>query len=336
MIELSEIPHLLSPLATPAEIEKLHTDARTLTDRVFGRRVFVRGLIEITNVCRNGCYYCGIRHGARVNRYTLSREDILLSCEAAYGAGLRTFVLQGGENPALTAGWVADTVREIKQRFPDAAVTLSLGEMDDADYTLLRQAGADRYLLRHETRNPGHYASLHPQEMSLDNRLRSLRTLKRLGFQTGTGIMVGTPGQTVDMIMEDIRFMLELQPEMIGIGPFIPAQGTPFEHHPAGSVELTQRLVSIFRLLFPNALIPATTAVATLGGEDARIKTLLAGANVVMPNISPATARKAYRLYDNKAASGLEAVEQLQALAASFATASLSLSLARGDAPAND
>lgn len=332
MISLSEIKHLLSEHATPQEVQQLHTDARTLTDKGFGRRVFVRGLIEVTNVCRNGCLYCGIRAGARVNRYTLSRQEIIESCREAYQAGIRTFVMQGGENPALTPQWMADTVKELKTLFPEAAITLSLGEMVDDDYALLRDAGADRYLLRHETCTPAHYAALHPAEMQLDNRLRCLETLKRLGFQTGTGIMVGSPYQTLDHILEDIRFMLRLQPEMIGIGPFIPAAGTPFESFPAGSVQTTQRLVSVFRLLFPTALIPATTAVATLGGEQERINTLLAGANVVMPNMSPLPARKAYRLYDNKAASGLEAIEQLATLQASFAAAGLELTLDRGDA----
>lgn len=326
------ILRLLSPDAYPEEIERLHREARKITDLNFGRKVYIRGLIEVTNVCRNNCLYCGIRKGVdSVKRYTLTPQQILDCCRFGYRAGIRTFVMQGGENPALKIETIAQNIRNIKEECPEVAITLSLGELSDDDYQTLRDAGADRYLLRHEAVSQDLYSRLHPSEMSLDNRLRSLYTLKELGYQTGTGFMVGAPYQTIENILEDIQFMQKLQPEMIGIGPFIPASGTPFENFPAGSVELTQRLVSIFRILFPHANIPATTAVATLAGVEGRIATLEAGANVVMPNISPTDIRASYRLYDNKAATGLESFDAIEDLRRSFAKAGFELSLERGD-----
>lgn len=326
------ILEILDTNAPRTMVEKLHAEARRLTDESFGRDVYARGLIEITNVCRNNCYYCGIRAGNRsVARYTLSQEQILQTCRTAHEAGLRTFVLQGGENPALTAGMIASTVRKISSEFPDSAITLSLGEWDDASLKLFRDAGATRYLLRHETRSERHYGMLHPASMSLDNRIRCLRTLKRLGYQTGTGIMTGSPFQTLRDIISDIEFMRGLQPEMIGIGPFIPAAGTPLASFPPGSVELTLRLISVLRIIFPKANIPATTALATLDPARGRIAGLHAGANVVMPNVSPREARDAYRLYDNKASTGKESIEGLGELARSFAEAGFRLSFDRGD-----
>lgn len=323
---------ILDKDAPRALIGKLHADARRLTDEVFGRDVYARGLIEITNVCRNNCLYCGIRSGnTSVSRYTLSTEQIVSSCRTAHSAGLRSFVLQGGENPALTADRIESIVREISSEFPDSAITLSLGEWDDNAIQRFREAGAIRYLLRHETRSETHYLRLHPESMSLHNRLRCLRTLKRTGYQTGTGMMIGTPFQTLGNIIEDIDFMRELQPEMIGIGPFIPADNTPFATFPAGSVELTLRLISVLRLIFPKANIPATTALATLDPTRGRIAGLNAGANVVMPNISPPDARNAYRLYDNKAAFGLESIDGIDGLARSLAESGFNLSFDRGD-----
>ena len=305
--------------------------ARERADSIFGRKVRIRGLLELTNVCRNNCFYCGLRRDNRsVNRYTLSREDILSACTQAFDAGFRTFVVQGGENPALTAKHVADIVGMLKAAFPEAAITLSLGEWPDEALRLFRDAGADRYLLRHETRNASHYSALHPADMSLENRLRCLHTLKRLGFQTGTGIMVGSPGQTSEHIVEDLNFMLELQPEMIGIGPFIPHGATPFAHYPAGSVELTLRLISILRLLFPYANIPATTALATLR-SDGRNMGILAGANVVMPNITPPDCRAAYEIYKNKASTGAEAAEGLKLLESDLARIGMEITTERGD-----
>lgn len=332
MISSTEIAEILRLPADSQALTELRHNARHLTDEVFGRNVYARGLIEVSNICHNDCLYCGIRMSNRnVTRYALTEEEIVETAGKGYAAGLRTFVLQGGESQLFSAAKVAPIVRRIKKIAPDAAVTLSLGEMEDDEYALLRDAGADRYLLRHETFNPDHYRSLHPAAMSRDNRLRALRTLKRLGFQTGTGIMVGTPGQTIEHILEDINFMLDLQPEMIGLGPFIPAAGTPLAGAEPGSAERTIRLLSILRLLFPNALLPATTAVATLRGTEGRIAALDAGANVVMPNISPNHARNAYQLYNNKAVTGLEAAEHLRQLADNFASHGYNLALVRGD-----
>lgn len=329
-----EIRYLLSADVTAGEIARLHRMARDLTDQVFGREVYIRALIEITNECRNDCLYCGIRRSCReIKRYTLTLRQIEECCKRAYDAGMRTFVLQGGENPSLTARDVAEIVSRIRSRWPGCAVTLSLGEWPDNDLALFREAGADRYLLRHETRDRYHYSRLHPPSMSLANRLRCLVTLKRLGYQTGTGIMVGSPWQTTEHILRDISMMLTLQPEMIGIGPFIPAAGTPFEGFAPGNVGMTLRLISIFRLLFPKALIPATTALATLGGGDGRVAGLMAGANVVMPNVSPVSVRESYRLYDNKSSSGSESIEGIGSLDASLRKAGLRISYSRGDAP---
>lgn len=308
-----EIIHLLSAEAAPREVARLHADARRLADETVGRAVPARGLVEVTNECRNNCLYCGIRRDSTsvTCRYTLTDGQILGCCRAAHAAGLRTFVLQGGESASFGADRVEALVAQMAAEFPDTAITLSLGEWSDTDLERFRRAGARRYLLRHETKNAAHYSRLHPPSMSQANRLRCLDTLKRLGYETGTGIMVGSPFQTVDHIMEDLEYMCGLQPDMIGIGPFVPAAGTPFAGFPQGSVELTLRLISVLRLLFPRANMPATTALATLDPERGRIAGLMAGANVVMPNVSPADARKAYSIYDHKAATGTEGLEGL-------------------------
>lgn len=330
-IDREECALLLSSGLDESSINDLERRARIKTDIIFGREVYVRGLLEITSVCRNNCLYCGLRRGnAGAMRYTLPHAEIKSACRAGYDAGLRTFVVQGGENPALSKEYVAQLVAELRTDYPDVAITLSLGEWPDEAYEMFREAGATRYLLRHETYCTDHYASLHPQEMSRENRLRCLATLKRLGFQTGTGIMVGSPYQQIEHIIDDLEFMQSFRPEMIGIGPFIPASGTPFENAPAGSVDLTVRLISILRLMFPSANIPSTTALATLCREG-RIRGLLAGANVVMPNITPLRYREAYSIYDNKASSGAEAAEGLKLLRAELATAGLEISPARGD-----
>lgn len=326
-----EYAMLLSPSLPDETVAMLTLAARKLTDATFGNKVRVRGLLEITNVCRNNCLYCGLRRDNRnIRRYTLSDDIILSACQATYATGFRTFVLQGGENPALTVERISSLVGRIHTEFPDAAITISLGEWPDDALLSFRQAGASRYLLRHETHNQAHYGQLHPSDMSLDNRLRCIATLKRLGFQTGTGIMVGSPYQTTDHIIEDLHYMHSIQPEMIGIGPFIPNSATPFAKHPHGSIELTTRLISILRLMFPNANIPSTTALASLSPEG-RNKGLAAGANVVMPNITPMDYRKDYSIYDNKAAYGSEAAEGLALLAAEVAEIGLELTTEKGD-----
>lgn len=265
----------------------------------YGTDVFLRGLIEFTNVCQNDCYYCGIRKSnAQAQRYRLTQEQILHSCENGYRMGFRTFVLQGGEDPRNTDAWVCSMVDKIKTAHPDCAVTLSIGEQSRASYQAYFDAGADRYLLRHETASDAHYRRLHPEEMSLANRKRCLFDLKDIGYQVGAGFMVGSPWQTPKELVADLRFLQELQPDMIGIGPFIPHHETPFADKQSGTLELTLRMLSILRLLFPYVLLPATTALGTISpiGRELGLK---AGANVMMPNLTPTDARKNYDLYDN-------------------------------------
>ena len=297
----------------------------------FGNKIYIRGLIEISNCCRNNCYYCGIRKGnPNIERYRLSRESILNCCKQGYELGFRTFVLQGGEDPALTNDQIEMTVARIRQEYPDCAITLSLGEKSREAYERFFRAGANRYLLRHETYNELHYRQLHPAEMSGKRRLQCLADLKEIGYQTGTGIMVGSPGQTVEHIIEDLLFIEKLRPEMIGIGPFLPHHDTPFAEYPSGTAEQTILLLSIFRLMHPSALIPATTALATLI-PDGRERGILAGANVVMPNLSPREERRKYELYNDKASLGAESAEGLAALQKQLKTIGYEISTERGD-----
>lgn len=266
----------------------------------YGTDVFLRGLIEFTNYCKNDCYYCGIRRSNRcAERYRLTTEQILSCCENGYAMGFRTFVLQGGEDPRNTDEAICSLVDQIKTRYPDCAVTLSIGEKTRSSYQAYFDAGADRYLLRHETATDAHYRRLHPEELSLANRKRCLFDLKEIGFQVGAGFMVGSPGQTTKELLADLRFLQQLQPDMIGIGPFIPHHETPFAQEKPGTLELTLRMLSILRLMFPYVLLPATTALGTISpiGRELGLK---AGANVMMPNLTPTDARKNYDLYDNK------------------------------------
>ena len=309
----------------------LQQKAQQTTLARFGNAVFIRGLIEISNRCRNNCLYCGIRKSnTMVSRYSLSRETILSCCWEGYALGFRTFVLQGGEDISQTDNWVTETVASIRQEFPDCAITLSLGEKSKEAYQRFFDAGANRYLLRHETFNETHYRNLHPSEMSQTYRLNCLQSLKDIGYQTGTGIMVGSPGQTIDHLLEDILFIEHFQPEMIGIGPFIPHADTPFANEQAGNIELTLKLLSIFRLMHPSALIPATTALASLS-PDGRERGILAGANVVMPNLSPSVVREKYTLYNNKVAFGSEAAEGLKLLEKQLNKIGYTISRERGD-----
>ena len=309
----------------------LQEKAQQTTIARFGRNVFIRGLIEISNRCRNNCLYCGIRKSnTMVSRYSLSRETILSCCKEGHALGFRTFVLQGGEDLTQTDDWLEETVACIRKEFPDCAITLSLGEKTKEAYQRFFEAGANRYLLRHETFNEAHYQSLHPSEMNQAHRLQCLQWLKEIGYQTGTGIMVGSPRQTVDHLVEDLIFIERLQPEMIGIGPFIPHADTPFAHEPAGSIDMTLKLLSIFRLMNPSALIPSTTALASLTA-DGRERGILAGANVVMPNLSPLSVREKYSLYNNKAAFGSEAAEGLKELEKQLGKIGYAISYLRGD-----
>ena len=309
----------------------LQEKAQQTTIARFGRSVFIRGLIEISNRCRNNCLYCGIRKSnTMVSRYSLSRETILSCCREGYALGFRTFVLQGGEDLSQTDDWVEETVACIRKEFPDCAITLSLGEKTKEAYQRFYDAGANRYLLRHETFNEAHYRSLHPSEMNQANRLQCLHWLKEIGYQTGTGIMVGSPGQAIDHLVEDLLFIERFQPEMIGIGPFIPHTDTPFADEPPGSIDITLKLLSIFRLMHPSALIPSTTALASLS-PDGRERGILAGANVVMPNLSPSSVREKYSLYNNKAAFGSEAAEGLKELEKQLERIGYTISKDRGD-----
>lgn len=307
-IELEGLGTLLST-KKPEVLEELAKRARETAQQIYGNKVYIRGLIEFTNYCKNDCYYCGIRRGnCKADRYRLTREQILSCCESGYELGFCTFVLQGGEDPYFTDGKICDLVAEIKEKYPDCALTLSIGEKEKASYQAYFDAGADRYLLRHETADEEHYKKLHPAEMSLSNRKRCLFDLKEIGYQTGCGFMVGSPYQTVETLYEDLQFIQTLQPEMVGIGPFIPQKDTPFGEKAAGTMEMTLRLLSIIRLMHPHVLLPATTALGTIHPKG-REKGILAGANVVMPNLSPVNVREKYKLYDNKICTGDEAAE---------------------------
>lgn len=308
--------------------EALFAKARDLRERAYGSEVFLRGLIEISNYCRNDCFYCGIRRGnTRALRYRLTPEEILECCERGHALGLRTFVLQGGEDSWFTDERACAVIREIKRRFPDCAITLSMGERNRESYAALRKAGADRYLLRHETAEPAHYAILHPPELTLQNRMDCLRNLRELGFQVGAGFMVGSPGQTDETLARDLAFLQDLHPHMVGIGPFIPHHDTPFAEYPAGSTELTLFLLAIVRLILPDALLPATTALGTVA-DDGWERGMLAGANVIMPNLTPPLERSRYQLYDNKNGA---AAEERDAIAARMAAIGYHVVNRRGD-----
>ena len=289
--------------------EYLFEKSRRLRHEVYGNDVYMRGLIEFSNYCKNDCFYCGIRKSnSLAERYRLSKEDILKSCKTGYELGFRTFVFQSGEDSYYTDDLMTDIIKSVKEKYPDCAVTLSLGEKSREIYQKYFDAGADRYLLRHETACDEHYKKLHPPMMSLSNRKQCLFNLKEIGFQVGSGFMVGSPFQTAECLAEDMLFLKELNPHMVGIGPFIPHHDTPFKNHPPGSTELTLFMIGLIRLMLPNALIPATTALGTLDGTG-REKGILSGANVVMPNLSPKDVRKKYLLYDNKICTGDEAAE---------------------------
>ncbi len=321
---------------SPEAAEYIAEKAVRARRRVYGDRIYIRGLIEIGNVCRNDCFYCGIRRSNRAcERYRLTTEQILNCCRKGYALGFRTFVLQGGEDGALSAEAVCETVRAIKSLYPDCAVTLSLGEYGRADYEEMFRAGADRYLLRHETASREHYEKLHPAEMSFEKRMRCLADLREIGFQTGCGFMVSSPYQTSRTLAEDLKFVERFSPDMCGIGPFIPHKDTPFGDRPAGGVGLTVYLLSVLRLIKPSLLLPATTALGTIH-PFGREMGILAGANVVMPNLSPLAARKKYMLYDNKISTGEEAAEGLESLKKRMEAIGCEIVTDRGDAKKSD
>ncbi len=323
----------LIELEDPAQLDYLQARAVEKRQAVFGTDVYIRGLIELSSYCRNDCYYCGLRRSnAQAERYRLLPEQILACCQKGYQLGFRTFVLQGGEDTWFTEERVAELISRIKADWPDCALTLSLGERPRKIYAAWRKAGADRYLLRHETADARHYGILHPPELSFANRRRCLYDLKELGFQVGAGMMVGAPFQSSRHLAQDLLFLQELQPQMVGIGPFIPHHNTPFARYKAGSSRTTLTLLSLTRLLLPESLLPATTALSTVDDRGRELG-ILAGANVVMPNLSPPDTRKKYLLYDNKASFGLEAAEEIALLKERVQAIGYQVVVSRGDAP---
>lgn len=311
--------------------EEIRKKAQKKSLEIFGNKIYIRGLIEFTNYCKNSCYYCGInKSNTAVNRYRLSAEDILQCCRQGHKLGFRTFVLQGGEDMCFSDDRICDIIYKIKSTFSDCAVTLSIGEKSCSSYKKYFDAGADRYLLRHETADEQHYSMLHPKSMSLKNRKQCLYELKAIGYQVGCGFMVGSPYQTMQNIADDLAFIKELEPHMVGIGPFIPHKATRFANFPAGSAELTLYLISILRLMLPYANLPATTALNSLDAHG-REKGVLSGANVIMPNLSPPNAKKNYLLYNNKAFSGEESAYHLNQLKESLKSIAYEIAVDRGD-----
>lgn len=316
---------------TPELADMLAKEATEVRRQIYGNDVYVRGLIEISSYCKNNCYYCGLRgENRQAERYRLTEEEILSCAREGYALGFRTFVLQGGEDAWFTDERLCAIIREIKTAFPDCAVTLSLGERSFASYQALFQAGADRYLLRHETADAGHYAALHPAQMSFENRMRCLNDLRKIGYAVGCGFMVGSPGQTAQTLAKDLKFVETFRPEMCGIGPFIPHHATPFANEQPGSVALTCYLLSILRLIVPPLLLPATTALGTLDPRG-REKGILAGANVVMPNLSPVSVRKKYELYNGKICTGEESAQCRECLDERMKTIGYRVVTSRGD-----
>lgn len=313
--------------------KNLASKADTARRQYFGNRIYIRGLIEFTNYCKNDCLYCGIRRSNQhAARYRLSKKDILQCCQEGYQLGFRTFVLQGGEDPHFNDDIMCDIVAEIHQQFPDCAITLSLGERSPESYRQLYDAGARRYLLRHETANASHYKLLHPPSMSYKNRMECLSHLKAIGYQTGCGFMVGSPFQTNEMLAEDLLFIQDFHPHMVGIGPFISHADTPFSDRENGTLEDTLLLLSILRLMQPSLLLPATTALGTIA-PDGREQGILAGANVVMPNLSPVTVRKQYSLYDNKICTGDESAQCIRCMKKRMENIHYQIVTHRGDSP---
>lgn len=311
--------------------EYLFNLARKRREEYYGKDVYIRGLIEFTNYCKNDCYYCGIRcSNKNADRYRLSKEEILLCAKEGYKLGFRTIVLQGGEDPYFTDEKMVDIISTLRKSYPDCAITLSIGEKSYESYKKYYDVGANRFLLRHETADSNHYSKLHPAGLSLENRKKCLYDLKDIGYQVGTGFMVGSPYQNAENLADDLLFIKELNPEMVGIGPFIPHKDTPFKDKENGSFELTLFLLGIIRLMIPTVLLPATTSLATID-KMGREKGILVGANVVMPNLSPMNVRKKYMLYDGKVSTGDEAAESLNHLKESMKKIGYEVVVDRGD-----
>ena len=341
VIEQLASQHTLDALAMEQLLERAAHDANTLqylrdtavrtAQEQFGRGVYIRGLIELSSYCYRDCLYCGLRRSNRTaERYRLSQNEVLTCCEEGYRLGFRTFVLQAGEDITHTDEWLEALITKMRRQYPDAAITLSLGERSEASYMKLYQAGANRYLLRHEAANTKLHTALHPHCKGLSQRLACIEALQRIGYQTGMGMMVGVKGQIVQHLVEDLKLMELMQPEMIGIGPFIPHPSTPLGNEPTGSLSLTLAAIAIARLLFPKALIPSTTALATLT-PNGRLEGILSGANVIMPNLSPRDVRSKYAIYENKASWGAEAAEGLATLENELHAIGYHINYDRGD-----
>jgi len=310
--------------------EVLFNYARLTKERFYGKKVYMRGLIEFSSICRQNCLYCGLRaQNSKAGRYRLAKDEILECCSEGYRLGYRTFVLQSGEDPWYTVEKMVDIIRSVKEKFPDTALTLSIGERSREEYEAMYAAGADRYLLRHETVSRRLYEQLHPG-MSFDERQNCLKILKEIGYQVGAGFMVGLPGQTEEDLAEDLCFLKELNPHMIGIGPFIPHSETPLKDTKGGTVEDTRVMLAIARLLVPDSLMPATTAMGTLH-KQGRELALQAGANVVMPNLSPVAVRAKYALYENKICTGDEAAHCRHCIEGRIQAAGYEADMSRGD-----
>ena len=322
---------LLLEINDDEDVRFIREEAVKVCQKTYGNQVFIRGLIEFTNFCKNDCYYCGIRRSnSQADRYRLTKEQMLDCCASGYELGFRTFVLQGGEDGYFTDDKICDLVSAIKEKYPDCAVTLSIGEKSKESYKRYFDAGADRYLLRHETADEAHYKKLHPEEMSLAHRKQCLWDLKEIGYQVGCGFMVGSPGQTVETLYEDLQFIRELQPHMVGIGPFISQKDTPFADKASGTMEQTLKLLAIIRLIHPHVLLPATTALGTIHPKGRELG-ILSGANVVMPNLSPVNVREKYKLYDNKICTGDEAAECRYCMENRMKSIGYEVAVSRGD-----
>lgn len=329
-LSLDEYKRLLDGY-NPENAELLRKYANEEREKIYGKEVFIRGLIEISNICKNDCYYCGIRKSNQnCSRYRLTKDEISACCKEGYELGFRTFVLQGGEDGFFTDKVLCDTVKDIKSKYPDCAVTLSVGERSRKSYEQFFSAGADRYLLRHETADKEHYSKLHPDSLSYENRMRCLNDLKEIGYQVGCGFMVGSPYQTTTHLAKDLKFIEEFSPDMCGVGPFIPHKDTCFANDVAGTLEMTCYLLSIIRLIKPSILLPSTTALGTIS-QNGREQGILAGANVVMPNLSPSSVRKKYMLYNNKISDGAESAQSKKTLEERINSIGYSIVVDRGD-----
>lgn len=311
--------------------EELRALAEKIRIENYGNDIFIRGLIEFTNYCKQNCLYCGIRRDNKnCRRYRLSLDEIMSCCAEGYKLGFRTFVLQGGEDPYFTDERICEIIEAVKGKYPDCALTLSIGEKPRESYQRYFECGADRYLLRHETADKNHYEKLHPKSQKFENRIRCLYDLKEIGFQVGCGFMVGSPYQTVQNLADDLMFIKELNPQMVGIGPFIHHKDTEFKNASDGTLEQTLIMLSIIRIMIPKVLLPATTALATIHPRGRELG-IQAGANVVMPNLSPVKVRGDYQLYDNKVCTGEESAQCKNCLEKRIESVGCKIAVSRGD-----